>query len=141
MTTTTVSQEHAAPLRVEFTVHFARERAGRKVLKVGPPPQHAERIPRVARLLALAHHFDRLIADGVANDYADIARLAHLTRARVSQIMALRYLAPDIQEQIALFSADYEENLISEKCVRIVALEPNWEAQRSLWLNTTIRSG
>lgn len=55
---------------------------------------------RDARLLALAHRFERLIETGVAADYADLARLGHVTRARVTQIMNLLSLAPDIQEQI-----------------------------------------
>jgi len=58
------------------------------------------RVPRVARLLALARRFELLIETGVAADYADLARLGQVTRARVNQVMNLLVLAPDIQEAI-----------------------------------------
>ncbi len=43
----------------------------------------------------LAHRFERLIRDGEVRDYADLARLGHVTRARLAQIMNLLNLAPD----------------------------------------------
>lgn len=43
---------------------------------------------------------DQLVPDGEVRDYAELARLAHVTRARMSQIMSLTHLAPDIQEAI-----------------------------------------
>ncbi len=46
--------------------------------------------------------FERLVRDGVVKDYAEIARLTGLTRARVTQIVNLTLLAPDIQEKILL---------------------------------------
>jgi hypothetical protein len=53
----------------------------------------------VARLLALAHHFDELLKTGAVETQAEIAELAKLTPARVTQIMNLLCLAPDIQEE------------------------------------------
>jgi hypothetical protein len=61
-----------------------------------------ERIPRISRYMALAIHFEDLIRQGVVTDYADLARLGHVTRARVTQIMNLRLLAPEIQEELLL---------------------------------------
>ena len=54
--------------------------------------------------MALAIHFDGLIQNGVISDYADIARLGGVTRARVTQIMNLLNLAPEIQEKILFLS-------------------------------------
>jgi hypothetical protein len=51
-------------------------------------------------LLTLAQRFDELVPTGVAADYGNLARLGHVTRARVTQIMNLLGLSPDIQEQI-----------------------------------------
>ena len=62
-----------------------------------PPP---ERIPRVARVLALAHHWQGLIRSGAVRDQADLARLVGVSRARVTQVMRLLDLAPDIQEAV-----------------------------------------
>jgi hypothetical protein len=46
------------------------------------------RIPRVARLLALAHHFEELPATGAVETQAELAELAKLTPARFTQIMS-----------------------------------------------------
>ncbi|MHB9131128.1 MAG: hypothetical protein ACYDBB_08570 [Armatimonadota bacterium] len=123
----------STPMRMEYQIHFQRERAGRKVIKEGKAPEPVDRIPRIARLLALAHHFDRLIADGAAKDYADIARLAHLTRARVTQIMTLRYLAPEIQESIIHTQVGMGTNTLPERQIRDIALQLDWSEQRRHW--------
>jgi hypothetical protein len=71
------------------------------VLREGPKPTRPRgRIPRVARLLALAHHFDELLKTGAVETQAELAELAKLTPARVTQIMNLLGLAPDLQEEI-----------------------------------------
>jgi len=53
------------------------------------------RVPRVSRLMALAIRFEGLIRDGVVRNQAELARLEHVSRARVSQIMNLLNLAKD----------------------------------------------
>jgi hypothetical protein len=50
--------------------------------------------------MALAIRFERLLRDSQVASYAELGRLGHVTRARVSQIMNLLYLAPDIQEAV-----------------------------------------
>ncbi len=59
-----------------------------------------DRVPRIARLMALAIRFESLIQSRTINNYADLARLAHVSRARITQIMNLLLLAPEIQEAI-----------------------------------------
>jgi hypothetical protein len=77
-------------------LHFSRRRAGQKVIKAGAPapPLPAGRVPLVSRLLALAIRYEGLVEEGEMPDYAEIARLGHVSRARLSQIMNLRLLAP-----------------------------------------------
>jgi hypothetical protein len=58
------------------------------------------RIARIAQLLALARHIDDLVRSGAVCSYAAAARLSHVSRARMSQIVALLNLAPDLQEQL-----------------------------------------
>ncbi len=91
------------PLSIECEVHFTTARP-RPQGAGGPARRHRRsalgRVPRVARLLALAHRLDRLLRTGLVRDYAELARLGHVTRARISQVMALLLLAPDIQEQV-----------------------------------------
>jgi hypothetical protein len=77
------------PLTIECAVHFNMQAKGRKELHSGHAavPLAPGRVPRVARLLALAHRFERLLHEGIVKDYADLGRLGHVTRARVSQII------------------------------------------------------
>jgi hypothetical protein len=92
------------------------------------------RVPRVSRLMALAIHMDDLIRRGEVADYAELARLAHVTRARVTQIMNLLHLAPDIQEEIlGLPRTKGGLDPIREKMVRPIAAIPDWRRQRRLW--------
>lgn len=130
-------------LSITQRVHFTRHRSGRKRLEAGEntsgqqlsAPQPAPpAVPRVSRLMALAIHFDQLIRDGVISDYADLARLGRVTRARVTQIMNLLNLAPDIQERLLFLSKPQTgRDPITEKSLRPLAAEPNWETQRKLW--------
>ncbi len=54
--------------------------------------------------MALAIRFKGLIRRGQVRDYAHLSRLGNVTRARITRIMNLLYLAPDIQEAL-LFSS------------------------------------
>lgn len=93
-------------LTVTKKVHFKRGRRSRKAIQTGTKrPEPTGRVPRVARLMALAIRFDQLIRDGVVSDQAELARLGRVSRARVSQVMNLLCLAPDIQEQILFLPA------------------------------------
>ena len=60
----------------------------------------APRIPRVTRLMALAIKFQDLVDRGEVSDYAELARLGFVTRARLTQIMNLLLLAPAVQESL-----------------------------------------
>ncbi len=126
------------PLKIECDVHFDRRgRGGRKVLETGPRPfRPAEpgRVPRVARLMALAIRCDGLIRDGAIENYTEIARLGHVTRARVSQIMNLLNLAPDIQEAILhLPRTETGRAPIILANLQPIASTPDWRKQRTLW--------
>jgi hypothetical protein len=132
-----------APLTFECEVHFGRRAHGRRVMKAGAMPQIPSlapgRIPRIARLMALAIHFDQLIRDGAVADYAEVARLGHVTRARVSQVMNLLLLAPDIQEEI-LFLPRITKGYDTIPLGRLqrIALTPDWRQQRKLWSTLAI---
>jgi hypothetical protein len=97
-------------------------------------PKPAGRLPRVARLMALAIKFDGMLREGVVTDYADLARLGLVTRARMTQIMNLLNLAPDIQEAI-LFLPERTEGreTIAERNLRPLARIVSWSRQRRLW--------
>jgi hypothetical protein len=87
--------------------------------------------------LALAHRFEELIRDGEVRDYADLARLGHVTRARVSQIMDLSLLAPNIQEAILFLPAtERGRESITERDLRPIAALADWNKQRRTWANS-----
>ncbi len=90
---------------IERQVHFRHAGHGRgKQAHQGPaaaePKLPKGRVPRVSKLMALALHLDELRQSGAIASYAEVARLGHVTRARVCQIMNLVYLAPDLQEAL-----------------------------------------
>jgi hypothetical protein len=87
-------------------------------------------IPRIARLMALAIRFEGLLQDETIRDYAELARLGCVTRARMTQIMKLRYLAPDIQEQI-LFLPPVKG--LNERSLRPAVSRIDWDEQRRLF--------
>lgn len=123
-------------LTITKEVHFRRTKRGQKVMGEGAatkPPEHGS-IPRVTRLMALAIHMEDLVRQGKVADYADLARLAHVSRARVTQIMNLLHLAPDIQEAIlGLPRSGGGRDPIREKAVRPIAAVPDWRKQRVMW--------
>jgi hypothetical protein len=105
------------------------------VLREGPKPTRPRgRIPRVARLLALAHRFDELLKTGAVETQAELAELAKLTPARVTQIMNLLALAPDIQEEIFFLPPVTERRpAITERHLRQVLKTIVWSEQRERW--------
>jgi ParB-like chromosome segregation protein Spo0J len=84
-------------------------------------------VPAVARHLALAHHWRGLIRDGVVRDQTDLSRIVGVSRARISQVMRLLDLAPDIQEAVLDGKVDGPG---AELALRAVAGEPLWAIQR-----------
>jgi hypothetical protein len=89
-------------------------------------------IPRVSRLMALAIRFDQLIRDGVVADQAELARLGRVSRARLTQIMNLLSLAPDIQERLLLLPRERGRSQVTERQLRPIAAAPSWNNQRQV---------
>jgi hypothetical protein len=92
-------------MTIERDVHFRRYgRGSPRHLEPGERPQPlarvAGRIPRIARLMALAIRFEEQVRQGVLASYAELAALGHVSRARVSQIMNLVNLAPDRGKEV-----------------------------------------
>jgi hypothetical protein len=101
---------------------------GETVLVPGP------RISRVAHLMALAWRFEKLVQGREVKDYAHLARLGRVTRARITQIMNLLHLAPDLQERLLFLSRPPQ----GRDPVHLARLQPiaaalNWRTQRRLW--------
>lgn len=116
-------------------------RQGRRVeLTATPPTLPDPRVPvrspaKVARMLALAHHLQRLIDEGLVPDRAALARKLGLTRARVTQLLDLLLLAPDLQVAVLdLEAVDGIEPMV-ERALRTVAHAGSWAEQCEAWAN------
>jgi hypothetical protein len=75
-------------------------------------------------LLALAHAIERATEEGLAAR-SHLARCLGLSRARLTQVAELVFLAPDIQQMIATGQLG-----LSEHALRAIATMNDWEAQR-----------
>jgi hypothetical protein len=80
--------------------------------------------------VALAHKLEALVRSGEVKDFMELASLAHVSPARMAQIVILAQLAPDIQEYILFLSAEHA-GLIPERQLREIACEPRWDRQRA----------
>jgi hypothetical protein len=84
--------------------------------------------------MALSIRFEDLIRTGQVADYADLARLGHVSRARITQIMNLLLLAPDIQEQVLFLPRVlHGRDPIHLREIQPIALEWDWGKQRRRW--------
>jgi hypothetical protein len=119
------------------TIECALPRGRRRSRQLGLQMRAAAgsgRVPRVSRLLALALHLDRLVRAGAIADYATLARLGHVSRARVSQIVSLLLLAPDIQETVLFLPPTQRgRDAIRLRQLQALAAMPDWRQQRSRW--------
>ena len=117
-------------------IHFAIK-GKRKRMLPGPAPEPAEpqgRVPRVARLMALAIRFDGLLRDSVVINQSELARLCRVSQPRMTHIMNLLHLAPDIQEELLFMPLVTEgRDRIHEKMLRTLTGIDEWQAQRREW--------
>jgi hypothetical protein len=124
-------------MTIEVPVQFQPTgHGGRKALRPGTetaalPPG---RVPRVARPMALALRFEELVRTGQVGSYSALASLGHVTRARVSQIVSLLHLAPDIQEALLFLppTARGRDAIILADLMPLPAA-CDWRKQRRLW--------
>src|SRR5262249_54999565 len=124
-------------MTIQCPFHVNRQTRGGTQPHPGEAPAPAcapGRVPRVAKLLALAHRFETLLREGVVRSYAELAQLGPVTPARVSQVLALLGLAPDIQEAILFLP----RTVRGRDPIQIYDLLPltvllDWKIQRRLW--------
>ena len=117
-------------------VRFNGGSRGRKRLEEATPQLEvpASRVPRISRLMALAIKMEQLVQEGHVHDYTELARVGHVSRARVTQIMNLNLLAPDIQEEILFLPRTKRgRDPIREHAVRPIAATLDWGKQRRMW--------
>ena len=83
--------------------------------------------------MALAIHFDGMIRPGEVRDYADLARLGRITRARATQIMNLLNLSSAIQEKLLFLPRTAKgRDVITEREARLTVSFLEWNRQKIL---------
>jgi hypothetical protein len=110
-----------------------RQQSRRVLLREEVPERKRSRPLRVARMLAMAHEIERLIAEGAFTDRADAARKLGFTRARISQLLDLTLLAPDLQERLLTMETAFGADPITEHGLRVVVARGLWREQRRAW--------
>ena len=120
---------------IECRIEFKhRGRGSRKRSPSDRGATQAGRVPRASRLMALAMRFDELIRSGQVTGYAELAKLGHVTRARLSQIASLLCLAPDLQEDILFLPRTLRgRDPIQLQHLLPIAAIPDWRKQRIRW--------
>jgi hypothetical protein len=115
------------PVRLTCPLPFPRR--GQCTATPAPP-----RLARLTRLMALAIRLERLLRSGVVKDQAALARIGQVSRARVSQILALNHLAPDLQEAL-LFWPPIRRGRADVRLADVlpIAALPDWNEQRLRW--------
>jgi hypothetical protein len=101
--------------------------------KEGAARRRFDRYPRIVQVVALAIHFQDMLDRGDVRNHADLARLGCISRERMSQIMVLAWLAPDIQAEILSLPPVPRGYEISESKLRSIAKVASWIDQRRCW--------
>ena len=131
-------------ITVTKKVFFTRGAQGRRRIVDKPPPTQTipeGRIPRISKLMALALHFEQLIRTGRCADMTEIAELAMVTQPRITQVMNLLHLAPDIQEELLFLPRVLAgRDPIHEKQLRRICAMADWQKQRLLWVQLKSQS-
>jgi hypothetical protein len=116
-------------------LHVAIKRSGTKQIQSGAiVVTPVGRVPRISRLLALAHHCFRLVQSGAIINQSELAYFGQISTTRMTQIMWLDNLAPDIQEEILFLPRTTQgRDTIKEADIRPLAKTLDWNKQRQMW--------
>ena len=136
LTTDTIPTPRPGAVIITGALSRVRTRRAGAVTFTGEPPSKPEPVRRpakIARLLALAHHIEAAIEEREYKDRADAARQLGVTRARISQIMDLALLAPDIQEWLLFTEAVDGVEPVREREMRGIVGDGSWVGQRGRW--------
>jgi len=130
-------------ITLKKTVYFANRERGRRCIEGQPSPSQTVptgRIPRVSRVMALAIHFDDLLRKGIVSNTIELARLLKVTQPRITQVLNLCHLAPDIQEELLFLPRVMGgKDPIHEKRIRRICKAPCFITQRRMW--ETLKQG
>ncbi len=105
--------------------------------KEKPPKKPKE--PRVKELMQMAIEWQKLLKSGHVATRADIAKHEEITRARVTQIMSLLNLLPDIQRHILDLPKSASWSPVTERSIRHITMIENHGEQIEAFRELTER--
>ena len=75
-----------------------------------------------------------IIESGKVDSFQQLAELGRISQPRMTQIMSLLHLAPDIQEEL-LYLPEVKQGkaAIHERLLRPLTTEIDWRVQRKMW--------
>jgi hypothetical protein len=114
--------------RAPVVGHIVRADRPRRCKSKSP---RVAKTPRVVELLHKANEWQREIDAGKVRNRAEIARREGITRARVTQVMALLHLAPETRKDILAMPETIYRSAISERALRSVAQRDSHQEQRA----------
>ncbi len=116
-------------MQIEFEIELPSIQ--RRTHQASVTRRAADRFPKVAKLLVLAYQIEQAIEEGRAKDYVDVARQLGVTRARITQLVNLLTLAPDIQATI--LTEPHRIQHLGERQLRPITEEPEWRKQADMF--------
>jgi len=120
--------------KIEYTVTLRRavRRSRQRQANEAAETRLNPALPRITRLMALAIKLEDIMCGPQALERSDIAQLGRVSRSRITQILNLLLLAPDLQERLLFLTpASKGREPICEKKIRQLAYEYDWELQRA----------
>ena len=110
--------------------HKRRDAAKVKRVKLA----QSGRTPRVSKLVALASRMQSMIDSGEVETYQQLAELGRISQPRMTQIMSLLNLAPDILEELLYLPEVIQGKAkIHERLLRPLTTKIDWRVQRKMW--------
>ena len=92
------------------------------------------RIPRIAKLVALASRMQSMLDSGEVVSFQQLAEIGRISQPRMTQIMSLLQLAPDIQEELLYLPEVIQgKAAIHERLLRPLTTEIDWRVQWRMW--------
>ncbi len=131
----TPAAQDAGPRVVVGKLHRVQRGHGQAFSREAPAvtPAPARQPARVAIMLALAHKIQFAIDRGEVRDRAEAARRLGVTRARVTQLLDLTLLAPQIQDVVLGLEAVDGVEPASERFLRTILRHERWAEQSEVW--------
>jgi hypothetical protein len=117
--------------RLKATTRSAGDKRNSKLPADSTSQPAAPQLPRITRLMALAIKLQQQVLEHAHLTYQELARLGHVSPARLTQVLNLLYLAPDLQEWLLWLEPTRKgRDCVNEHTLRRITGIYDWQLQR-----------